>query len=190
MKYSIIVPIYKVENYLEKCIESIVNQSYKNIEFLLVDDGSPDNCPRICDEWVEKDSRIKVIHKNNEGLIAARKSGVRVAIGDYVCFVAGSVFSGMIFMRFFRWIVPILASLILKIGLQKQENTIKEKGATYYNYYAIPLELLLFKIKPYVILLVVVYSLVHLWYDYNGSSLTWAHFDYEWIHLGFPDIFE
>ena len=89
MKYSIIVPIYKVENYLEKCIESIVNQSYRNIEIILVDDGSPYKCPQICDEWAEKDSRIKVIHKNNEGLIAARKSGLKAATGDYVCFVDG-----------------------------------------------------------------------------------------------------
>lgn len=60
---SIIVPVYKVEKYLDKCVESIVEQTYKNLEIILVDDGSPDNCPAMCDEWAQKDSRIKVIHK-------------------------------------------------------------------------------------------------------------------------------
>ena len=89
MKFSIIIPIYKVEQFLIKCIESVVNQTYQNIEIILVDDGSPDNCPKMCDEWADKDNRVKVIHKKNEGLIAARKSGLRVATGDYVCFVDG-----------------------------------------------------------------------------------------------------
>ena len=86
---SIIVPIYKIEDYIKSCIKSIVNQTYKNLEIILVDDGSPDNCPSICDDWAEKDSRIKVIHKQNEGLIEARKSGLRIATGDYVSFVDG-----------------------------------------------------------------------------------------------------
>ena len=60
---SIIVPIYNVEQYINECIESLINQTYKNIEIILVDDGSPDNCPKICDEWIMKDSRIKVVHK-------------------------------------------------------------------------------------------------------------------------------
>ncbi len=89
MNISVIVPIYKVEEYLPKCIESIINQKYKNLEIILVDDGSPDNCPKICDEYAEKDSRIKVIHKKNEGLIEARKSGVRESTGEYIAFVDG-----------------------------------------------------------------------------------------------------
>lgn len=84
---SIIVPVYNVEKYLERCIESIVNQTYKDIEIILVDDGSPDNCPAICDRYAEKDSRIKVIHKQNGGLINARKSGLEIAQGDYIGFV-------------------------------------------------------------------------------------------------------
>ncbi|MCR5207204.1 MAG: glycosyltransferase [Eubacterium sp.] len=94
MKFSIIVPIFKVEKYLEQCIESIVNQTYKNIEIILVDDGSPDGCPLICDKWAAKDGRIRVIHKKNGGLIAARKSGVEIATGDYICFVDGDDFIG------------------------------------------------------------------------------------------------
>lgn len=86
---SVIVPIYKVENYIRKCIESILNQSYRDIEVILVDDGSIDSCPEICDEYAKKDSRVKVIHKTNGGLMSARQAGVQAATGDYVGFVDG-----------------------------------------------------------------------------------------------------
>lgn len=84
---SIIVPVYKTEKYLDRCIESIINQTYINLEIILVDDGSPDNCPSMCDGWVEKDSRIKVIHKENGGVSSARNAGLDIAKGDYVGFV-------------------------------------------------------------------------------------------------------
>ncbi|MBU3127159.1 glycosyltransferase [Clostridium tagluense] len=84
---SVIVPVYKVELYLSRCIDSIINQSYKNLEIILVDDGSPDNCGRICDEYANKDNRIKVIHKGNGGLSSARNSGLNVSTGDYIGFV-------------------------------------------------------------------------------------------------------
>lgn len=84
---SIIVPVYKVEAYLNKCISSIVNQTYQNLEIILVDDGSPDNCPAICDAWAEKDSRIKVIHKSNGGLSDARNAGMAAAVGELTGFV-------------------------------------------------------------------------------------------------------
>lgn len=84
---SIIVPVYKVEKYLEKCIESILNQTYKNLEIILVDDGSPDNCPQICDEYAKKDSRIVVIHQKNGGLSNARNTGLDIAKGEYIGFV-------------------------------------------------------------------------------------------------------
>lgn len=84
---SVIIPVYKVEKYLHQCVDSVLNQTYKNIEVILVDDGSPDNCPKICDEYAEQDKRIKVIHKKNGGVSSARKVGVESSSGDYVMFV-------------------------------------------------------------------------------------------------------
>ena len=84
---SIIVPIYKVEPYLRRCLDSIVNQTYTNLEIILVDDGSPDACPQICDEYATKDNRIVVIHKNNGGLSDARNAGLNISKGDYISFV-------------------------------------------------------------------------------------------------------
>lgn len=87
MKISIVVPVYKVEEYLPRCIESLVKQTYKNLQIILVDDGSPDNCPKLCDEYAEKDNRIDVIHRENGGLSAARNSGIERVTGDYLLFV-------------------------------------------------------------------------------------------------------
>ena len=87
--FSIIVPIYNVEPFIRKCIESILNQSFDDYELILVDDGSPDNCPLICDEYAEHDSRIKVIHKKNGGLVSARNTGLHKATGEYVFYVDG-----------------------------------------------------------------------------------------------------
>lgn len=84
---SVIVPVYKVEVYLDKCISSIVNQTYTNLEIILVDDGSPDNCPAICDAWATRDKRIKVIHKENGGLSDARNAGMAIATGELMGFV-------------------------------------------------------------------------------------------------------
>ncbi|MBR2589961.1 MAG: glycosyltransferase family 2 protein [Clostridia bacterium] len=84
---SIISPIYKVEDYLNECVESILSQSYEDFELILVDDGSPDNCPTICDKWAEKDSRIKVIHKENGGVSSARNVAIEQAQGDWIWFV-------------------------------------------------------------------------------------------------------
>lgn len=86
-KISVIVPIYKVEKYLNQCIESIVKQTYENLEIILVDDGSPDSCPAICDEWAKKDGRIVVIHQVNAGLPSARNAGLRIASGDFISFI-------------------------------------------------------------------------------------------------------
>lgn len=84
---SVIIPIYCVEKYLKKCVESVCSQTYTNLEIILVNDGSPDNCGKICDECAQKDSRIKVIHKQNEGLGEARNTGLTAATGDYVYFI-------------------------------------------------------------------------------------------------------
>lgn len=84
---SVIVPVFNVEQFLPRCIESIQNQTYQNIEIILVDDGSPDQCPKMCDAYAEKDSRIHVIHKENGGLSDARNAGIERARGEYLCFV-------------------------------------------------------------------------------------------------------
>ncbi len=84
---SVIVPVYKVEPYLDKCISSIANQTYTNMEIILVDDGSPDNCPAMCDAWAEKDNRIRVIHQKNQGGGAARNAGLDFASGGLIAFV-------------------------------------------------------------------------------------------------------
>ncbi len=81
---SVIVPVFKVEQYLDQCVESIVNQTYKNLEIILVDDGSPDNCPAMCDEWAKRDSRIKVIHKKNGGGGDARNVALDIAQGEFI----------------------------------------------------------------------------------------------------------
>ena len=86
---SIIVPIYNIEGYIRECIDSILDQTYPDFELILVDDGSPDNCGRICDEYAEKDVRIKVIHKENGGLTSARNAGLSVAKGDWIMHVDG-----------------------------------------------------------------------------------------------------
>ena len=86
-KISVIIPVYKVEPYLRQCLDSVVNQTYKNLEIILIDDGSPDNCGKICDEYAEHDERIIVIHKKNEGLPAARNDGIKLATGQWITFV-------------------------------------------------------------------------------------------------------
>ena len=86
-KVSVIVPVYKVERYLDRCLQSIFNQTYKNLEIILVDDGSPDNCPKMCDEYKKADGRVTVIHKENGGLSDARNAGMDIATGDYLLFV-------------------------------------------------------------------------------------------------------
>lgn len=87
MKFSVVIPVYKVEEYLDQCVQSVLGQTYTNMEIILVDDGSPDRCGEMCDAWSEKDSRIKVIHQDNGGLSAARNAGIRNASGEYMLFL-------------------------------------------------------------------------------------------------------
>lgn len=84
---SIVVPVYNVEKYLEKCVNSILSQTFNDFELILVDDGSPDNCGKICDSFAQKDSRVVVVHKENNGLSAARNSGIEIAKGKYIGFI-------------------------------------------------------------------------------------------------------
>lgn len=86
IKFSVVLPIYNVEKYLKRCMDSVLNQTYRNLEIILVDDGSPDSCPDLCDEYAKADARVKVIHKKNAGLGMARNTGIENATGDYICF--------------------------------------------------------------------------------------------------------
>ncbi|MCG0263905.1 MULTISPECIES: glycosyltransferase family 2 protein [Phocaeicola] len=121
--FSVIVPIYKVEAFLEKCIESILQQTYENFELILVDDGSPDNCPLICDRYSKKDVRIRTIHKLNGGLVSARNTGLLSAVGDYICYVDGD-----------DWLVPDALQKVKENAIDKYHpdmiiyNMIKEFG--------------------------------------------------------------
>ena len=99
---SVIVPVYKVEEYLDVCVESICGQTWQNLEIILVDDGSPDECPVLCDRWGQKDKRIRVIHKENGGLSDARNAGMKIAHGDYIGFVDSD-----------DWISPRMYELLL-----------------------------------------------------------------------------
>lgn len=87
IKFSVIIPIYNVEKYLKKCVDSVLEQSYKNIEIILVDDGSSDDCPMLCDEYARMYDRVRVVHKKNGGLSDARNAGMELATGDYLLFV-------------------------------------------------------------------------------------------------------
>ncbi len=86
-KISVIIPVYKVERYLDACVASVAGQTYTDLEIILVDDGSPDNCPALCDAWARKDARVRVIHRQNGGLSAARNSGLDICTGEYIAFV-------------------------------------------------------------------------------------------------------
>ena len=86
-KISIIVPVYKVEKYLDKCVKSILAQTFKDFELILVDDGSPDNCGKMCDDFSKRDERVRVVHKKNGGVSSARNAGLKIATGDYIIFI-------------------------------------------------------------------------------------------------------
>ena len=96
---SVVVPVYNVEPFLDECVSSILSQTFSDFELILVDDGSPDNCPQMCDAWAEKDERIKVIHKKNGGLADARNFGIRAASGKYIAFVDSDDWVSPAFLR-------------------------------------------------------------------------------------------
>ena len=113
---SIIVPVYNIEPYLKRCVDSLTNQTYKNLEIILVDDGSPDNCPAMCDAFAEQDCRIKVIHKSNGGLSDARNAGLKIASGDYIAFVDSD-----------DWVSLYIYEMLISV-LKEQESDIVECG--------------------------------------------------------------
>ena len=108
---SVIIPVYKVEEYLENCIQSVIKQTVSDLEIILVDDGSPDQCPEICDLWADKDSRIKVIHKENGGLSDARNAGLDIAQGEYLSFVDSD-----------DWIAPDMYEIMLEALKREQAD--------------------------------------------------------------------
>ena len=110
---SIVIPVYKVENYLEKCIRSIISQNFEDYELLLVDDGSPDRCGAICDEWANKDKRISVIHKQNGGISDARNAGIEQAKGDYLCFIDSD-----------DWIAPDMLKTLYDIATESRADLV------------------------------------------------------------------
>lgn len=105
LKISVIIPVYNAEIFLSKCIESVLFQSYQNWELILINDGSTDNSSQICDFYVLKDNRIKVIHKQNQGVSAARNSGLDVAVGEYICFIDSD---DVIDLRLFEIVLPFI----------------------------------------------------------------------------------
>ena len=121
-EFSIIVPIYKVEAYLHQCIDSILAQTYSNFELILVDDGSPDNCGKICDEYAQKDSRIKVIHQRNSGVTIARKTGVRNATGKYVCWVDGDDYIASTLLQKMHDIIEKYNPDMVALGFKRVNN--------------------------------------------------------------------
>lgn len=125
IKISIIVPVYNVKAYLNTCFESIVNQTYQNIEIIVIDDGSTDESPAICDEWAKRDNRIKVIHKQNAGVSAARNTGIEIATGDYIGFVdSDDYIEPEMFEKLLENIVDNKSQLAV-CGLFKDEAQIK-----------------------------------------------------------------
>lgn len=122
MKVSFILPVYKVEKYLDECVESIVSQTYRDIEVVLVDDGSPDQCPVLCDNWVKKDRRVKVIHKPNGGLSDARNAGLDSATGDYVIFVDSDDF----------WVSPTALQELMEVVTKHPECDFIGFNCSYY----------------------------------------------------------
>ncbi|KMK51136.1 hypothetical protein RO21_07990 [[Actinobacillus] muris] len=125
---SVIVPIYNVEKYLQKCIESIIEQSYTNLEIILVNDGSKDSSPQICDKYAKKDSRIKVIHKENGGLSDARNKGLEVATGDFISFIDSDDFIEKDLYNNFQQILstyPKLDIYIFNLNKQTKSSWIK-----------------------------------------------------------------
>lgn len=110
---SIIVPVYKAEKYLVQCVNSLLNQTYKNLEIILIDDGSPDNSGKMCDAFERNDQRIYVIHQTNRGVSAARNAGIRVATGEYICFVDAD-----------DWAVPQYIMELWKLSKQYQADAV------------------------------------------------------------------
>lgn len=123
---SIIVPVYRVEEFLARCVESILLQDYQNFELILVDDGSPDQCGTICDEYLRKDKRIKVIHKENGGLSDARNSGLAIAKGDFIAFVDSDDWIASDYLSCMLGVLNLTGADICECEILKTSHTYEE----------------------------------------------------------------
>lgn len=128
-KICIIIPIYNVEKYLPQCLDSVLEQTYQNLEIILVNDGSTDSCGEICDGYANKDSRIKVIHKENGGLSDARNAGIKIATGEFIAFIDSD-----------DWISPNFCEILLKTALQNKAEIVECGFAKFENESEINLE--------------------------------------------------
>lgn len=138
---SVIIPVYKVEQYLDKCIESVVNQTYKNLEIILVDDGSPDTCPQKCDDWKNKDKRIIVIHKENGGLSDARNKGIDISKGKYITFIDSDDYIEEQYIEIlFEMIIKNKTKISVADNLIEYVDGNVINNSTYENYLATPFE--------------------------------------------------
>ena len=149
--FSIIVPIYNIEKYLKKCVDSILSQDYNDFELLLIDDGSRDSSSTICDEYAEKDSRIKVIHKPNGGLVSARNKGVETATGQYICYVDGDDWVGPHWLqKIYKVIIKHKPDIVLYDSVKKyvdrEEKIFNRLEPGFYDK-----EMMISKIYPYLI---------------------------------------
>lgn len=124
---SVVVPVYKTEKYLNQCVDSIINQTFKDYEVILVDDGSPDNCPSICDCYAEKFENIRVVHKANGGLVSARCDGVKEARGKYICFVDSDDFVGSEYLQKFADAIDTTNADIVSSGFTSISEDNKSK---------------------------------------------------------------
>ena len=130
-KISVIIPIYKVEPYLRQCLDSVIGQTYQNLEIICVDDGSPDRCGEICEEYAQKDTRIRVIHRENGGLSAARNTGIEASTGQYICFVDSDDFVTETFVEYLYGLIKkydaeIAVCPLFRLVSEQKENSMPD----------------------------------------------------------------
>lgn len=136
MRFSVIIPIFKVEKYLRQCVDSVLCQSFSDFELILVDDGSPDTCPQICDEYEKQDERVKVVHKKNGGLVSARKAGIEIAKGDYCIYVDGDDYViGEYFCRADELLNKYKSDVLIFGFFQKSNSLKKQKSFLEVGFY-------------------------------------------------------
>ncbi|MBQ6972329.1 MAG: glycosyltransferase [Synergistaceae bacterium] len=133
---SVVIPVYKVEQYLNECVDSVINQTYENLDIILVDDGSPDNCPAMCDDYARKDSRIRVIHKPNGGLSDARNSGIDIAHGEYITFIDSDDYVSRTYVEQLCTIMKASSAGIVQCVHSSEAHEVNDAVSTSYEIYS------------------------------------------------------